>query len=166
MNYPSYLIHYNKNHSKANGQFVSGDGDGDGISNDHKNQVKPNKYQNADGSLTEKGHKKFDKLISLKKQYDEQTKRTVEAANEQYKYLKKNKFLSKDPGAYKTDTQLAYATDEKFKQIVDKTLNESNKQKEVYDLFARERSKIAGSNYNAFILVGQDMVNQVLKYNV
>lgn len=31
----SYLIHYNKNHSKANGQFVSGDGDGDGISNDH-----------------------------------------------------------------------------------------------------------------------------------
>lgn len=34
MIYPSYLIHYNKNHSKANGQFVSGDGDGDGIVND------------------------------------------------------------------------------------------------------------------------------------
>ena len=34
----AYLIHYNKNHSKANGQFISGDGDGDGISNDHKNQ--------------------------------------------------------------------------------------------------------------------------------
>lgn len=33
--YPNYLIHYNKNHSKANGQFVSGDGDGDGIVNDH-----------------------------------------------------------------------------------------------------------------------------------
>lgn len=30
-----YLVHYNKNHSKANGQFVSGDGDGDGIANDH-----------------------------------------------------------------------------------------------------------------------------------
>lgn len=29
-----YLIHYNKNHSKANGQFVSGDGDGDGQVND------------------------------------------------------------------------------------------------------------------------------------
>jgi hypothetical protein len=35
-----YLIHYNKNHSKANGQFVSGDGDGDGIANDHANQKK------------------------------------------------------------------------------------------------------------------------------
>ena len=36
----SYLIHYNKNHSKANGQFVSGDGDGDGVANDHANQKK------------------------------------------------------------------------------------------------------------------------------
>lgn len=36
----SYLIHYNKNHSKANGQFTSGDGDGDGIANDHANQRK------------------------------------------------------------------------------------------------------------------------------
>jgi len=40
MNYPTYLVHYNKNHSKANGQFTSGDGDGDGISNDHANQKK------------------------------------------------------------------------------------------------------------------------------
>lgn len=37
MAYSTYLIHYNKNHSKANGQFVSGDGDGDGIVNDNKN---------------------------------------------------------------------------------------------------------------------------------
>ena len=42
MHYSNYLIHYNKNHSKANGQFVSGDGDGDGISNDHSNQRKGN----------------------------------------------------------------------------------------------------------------------------
>lgn len=36
----AYLIHYNKNHSKSNGQFTSGDGDGDGIANDHANQRK------------------------------------------------------------------------------------------------------------------------------
>ena len=42
MSYPNYLIHYNKNHSKANGQFVSGDGDGDGISNDHAHRSKSN----------------------------------------------------------------------------------------------------------------------------
>ena len=36
----NYLIHYNKNHSKANGQFVSGDGDGDGMVNDNANRRK------------------------------------------------------------------------------------------------------------------------------
>lgn len=33
--YPSYLIHFNKNHSKKNGQFISGDGDGDGTADEH-----------------------------------------------------------------------------------------------------------------------------------
>ncbi|MBP5598236.1 MAG: hypothetical protein J6Y02_22910 [Pseudobutyrivibrio sp.] len=36
----NYLIHFNKNHSKSNGQFISGDGDGDGINNDRANQRK------------------------------------------------------------------------------------------------------------------------------
>ena len=40
MEYPNYLIHFNKNHSAKNGQFVSGDGDGDGIVNDHANERK------------------------------------------------------------------------------------------------------------------------------
>lgn len=38
INDPSYLCHYNKNHSKVNGQFTSGDGDGDGIVDDRRNQ--------------------------------------------------------------------------------------------------------------------------------
>lgn len=40
MTYPSYLVHYNKNHSKSNGQFVSGDGDGDGIADEHHRYTK------------------------------------------------------------------------------------------------------------------------------
>lgn len=35
--YPNYLIHFNKNHSSRNGQFTNGDGDGDGIIDDHHN---------------------------------------------------------------------------------------------------------------------------------
>ena len=35
-----YLVHFNKNHSKDNGQFINGDGDGDGIVDDHRNQGK------------------------------------------------------------------------------------------------------------------------------
>jgi hypothetical protein len=34
MEYPSYLIHFNRNHSPKNGQFTSGDGDGDGASDE------------------------------------------------------------------------------------------------------------------------------------
>ncbi len=42
MEYPTYLIHFNKLHSKKNGQFISGDGDGDGVVNDHASQKKSN----------------------------------------------------------------------------------------------------------------------------
>lgn len=37
-NYPTYLVHFNRNHDSKNGQFTYGDGDADGITNDHKNQ--------------------------------------------------------------------------------------------------------------------------------
>lgn len=36
--YPSYLIHFNRQHDPKTGKFTYGDGDGDGVSNDHKNQ--------------------------------------------------------------------------------------------------------------------------------
>jgi hypothetical protein len=32
-----YLIHFNGNHSRKNGQFINGDGDNDGIVDDHHN---------------------------------------------------------------------------------------------------------------------------------
>lgn len=38
--YPTYLVHFNKNHSSKDGRFTSGDGDGDGIVNDHANRSK------------------------------------------------------------------------------------------------------------------------------
>lgn len=38
--YPSYLIHFNRQHDPKTGKFTYGDGDGDGIHNDHKNQNK------------------------------------------------------------------------------------------------------------------------------
>lgn len=35
MSYPTYLVHFNKNHDSKNGQFTFGDGDGDGLLGDH-----------------------------------------------------------------------------------------------------------------------------------
>lgn len=46
----SYLIHFNGNHSSKNGQFVSGDGDKDGVIDDHHNYAKnKNKGMKGDG---------------------------------------------------------------------------------------------------------------------
>lgn len=36
--YPNYLIHFNRVHDPKTGRFSWGDGDGDGIRNDHGNQ--------------------------------------------------------------------------------------------------------------------------------
>lgn len=33
----TYLVHFNKNHSSKDGKFTYGDGDGDGIIDDHRN---------------------------------------------------------------------------------------------------------------------------------
>ena len=54
----AYLIHYNKNHSKTNGQFISGDGDGDGIANDHANQRKMSRNEKANAKF-ESGKESF-----------------------------------------------------------------------------------------------------------
>lgn len=54
----TYLVHYNKNHSKANGQFTSGDGDGDGITNDHANQRKSQSDRLREATARAKKEKK------------------------------------------------------------------------------------------------------------
>lgn len=55
----NYLIHFNKNHSKANGQFISGDGDDDGIIDDHhhyaSNRRGDTSGSNVEGSSKKKG---------------------------------------------------------------------------------------------------------------
>lgn len=53
----NYLMHFNKNHSKANGQFISGDGDDDGIIDDHHNYSR-NKKGITSGSETKTGESK------------------------------------------------------------------------------------------------------------
>ena len=57
----NYLIHYNQNHSKSNGQFISGDGDGDGIVNDHANQRKTAYGGKSKDSYTKDMYTKYTK---------------------------------------------------------------------------------------------------------
>ena len=63
-----YLMHFNMNHSPKNGQFIAGDGDGDGIIDDHRNQRNESSYntRRSDGSLA-KG--KYSSRGNEKKRY-------------------------------------------------------------------------------------------------
>lgn len=66
----AYLIHYNKNHSTKNGQFISGDGDGDGIPNDHKNQKYGYKYEKA-SNLSDDELKRRNQRKQNEKKYEQ-----------------------------------------------------------------------------------------------
>lgn len=61
--YDDYLMHFNKNHSKANGQFVSGDGDGDGVADDHAHRSKGKRtdgwYDYTRDVVRKEGRKKY-----------------------------------------------------------------------------------------------------------
>lgn len=81
VNCGNYLVHYNKNHSKTNGQFTSGDGDGDGIVDDHHNQ---SKFLNKDGNLT-----KYARGVSGLNSIDMKSRKNVN-------YKKAQKLISKD----------------------------------------------------------------------
>ena len=73
----AYLIHYNKNHSPKNGQFTSGDGDADGVRDDHHNYSK-NKVTSPKGdwgphdSRDRKYRKKLIKMDKQRQLYDDE----------------------------------------------------------------------------------------------
>ena len=90
MSYPSYLIHYNKNHSKANGQFVRGDGDGDGTADEHHRYTKDGrkigkKLNTLDYIKTnrmEKSRQKFSREFSETKKGKKLSNKTKKADEE------------------------------------------------------------------------------------
>lgn len=41
MNYPTYLVHFNKNHDPKSGRFAPGDGNGDGVVGKRNEQMTP-----------------------------------------------------------------------------------------------------------------------------
>lgn len=96
-----YLVHFNKNHSSKNGQFTSGDGDGDGIADDHRNQ-KEKKFYKSIGSKTTGEY--YDKAVK---------------AEEQGNIRKKNKYLKEMSKSSKKDEKeaLRLGDEKRAKQI-------------------------------------------------
>lgn len=150
----AYLIHFNRNHSPKNGQFTSGDGDGDGIANDHKYQKNSwavrKGYQNKDGTLTKLGQRNLDAA----RQNEKNLKRT---SSEAKKLMKKNKELHDIyEGTYdKIDDDLDYFND----YAKDRGLNTSaySKAKKISDDFKN-------NNYS-YIKNGEQMMKRMYDLN-
>lgn len=73
--YPTYLVHFNKLHSKANGQFISGDGDSDGKVDEHHRYTKGTLSGKSKKDIAAKVKEKYSKTYS----YDVKPNRTVES---------------------------------------------------------------------------------------
>ena len=122
MSYPSYLIHFNKNHSSSTGQFISGDGDGDGVIDDHHNYKKnklvskfsgENARENLRKAGTYKVHKMVDKELKKGDKLDRygRAKRSIERIESDYKKAEEigtqkfNKLKQKDKTLDKYDLE-------------------------------------------------------------
>lgn len=91
--YPSYLIHYNKNHSSKNGRFVSGDGDGDGILDDHHNYAR-NKQAQSGGGSSDMDRAIGDQIDEMVRKYNNPEKPTTYTLKKKDDKKKKNKKTS------------------------------------------------------------------------
>lgn len=90
-----YLVHYNKNHSKTNGQFISGDGDSDGVVDDHHNYKKNKVTVNTKSSS------------GIYKSYDD---------GKEKKYKQTITTIEKKTGNTKTVDDLVEKSEEKVRQ--------------------------------------------------
>lgn len=99
-----YLAHFNKNHSSKNGQFTSGDGDGDGIVNDHNYRVSQKSRKDAISNTTNymissnntKRNKILDKYYDPKNKKAQDFKKNIDDAfNKAAKEYKKSKDINK-----------------------------------------------------------------------
>ena len=92
--YPSYLIHYNKNHSSKNGRFVSGDGDGDGILDDHHNYARNKQAQSGGGGSSDMDKVIGDQIDEMVRKYNNPEKPTTYTLKKKDDKKKKKKTSS------------------------------------------------------------------------
>ena len=103
----AYLIHFNKNHSPKNGQFTSGDGDADGVRDDHHN-YKKNKVTSPDGKDVS-----VKTMQNMTKDYEKINKKYNESSEGKHLLGKHNEYFQK---SYDKSMALWVASDEQLKK--------------------------------------------------
>ena len=88
------LVHFNQNHSPKNGQFTFGDGDGDGIINDHLNQMRTKRMERKDTRWAKRNYGKIYKKAykPIRKEMDKYVKSEL---NPKYRFQLRSGKISK-----------------------------------------------------------------------
>ena len=118
------------------------------------------RFQNADGSLTPAGKRRFSKLIELDEARNKAVDEARKAADKEHRYVR-----SKGRGKgenYKTDAQDLYYEDEKFRPIADKTTETWKQSRDLGEKYIKEFIKVSNSNYNLLTVVGRERTQQIL----
>lgn len=139
--YPDYLVHFNGNHSSKNGRFTNGDGDNDGIVDDHHN------YSRNKGDLSDV-HKQQAKAITSDKRVQRMAGKAVvgagkAVANIAFKRTKLGKAINE--AGFKDVTRefsKAIGGDKLGKSTGLKDLN-TDLQNKVYDKIGSKAAKVA-----------------------
>ena len=162
------LYHFNKNHDPNNGQFTSGSG----ISLSSSKQAKKlkryqrtDKFQNEDGSLTEKGERTFRRLIDLNDEYEQNNKKLERETNDIVKYIKSKSDNKKKLSEYDMASkyQSLYKDDKTFKKMVDDRDKLFNYTKfELEEKIRKEHVKVANKDYDFLYRIGTDRVSTIL----
>lgn len=118
------------------------------------------RFQNADGSLTPAGKRRFSKLIELDEAHSKAVEEARKAADKEHRYVR-----SKGRGKgenYKIDAQDLYYEDENFRPIADKTTETWKKSRDLGEKYIKELTKVSNSNYNLLTVVGWGRAEQIL----
>ena len=116
--YPTYLIHFNKNHDPKNGQFAEGDGDSDGIVNDHLNQRQLKKIRKAAAKAERKDER------WAKRHYDRLYRKAYKPAKrEMSRYVKKE--LNKNYARQLADGQISKSYMNEYNRKLAELMNQN-----------------------------------------
>ena len=125
-NYPTYLVHFNKNHDPKNGQFTFGDGDGDGKIRERFEQIgKENNLSRKEIDKAYKDYKNTAKKVGSSETISKYDK-YVYNANTRKSTIGNNRKNRKDILAYsksakKDEKQARKFGDEKSANIINAT---------------------------------------------
>lgn len=116
------------------------------------------RFQNPDGSLTPAGEERYKKYKNLSVDSAYWSKQTRNAFNDAHEYMSQTKFgkaAEEDPSGYKTYSQMLFADDQTYRNLVDKAM--------ATEAFSKKIDAMKDEEYQELIRLGNEYTKQLLE---